>query len=167
MQFSVFAIFLFEASLCFTCPKNWQYESSSGKCKQTNLALICTGDSVVVVAEVDDLYYNLPKHKESETRIRIGSCMSQTGPLHSRYVEFFLLNNCDPTVEADKNGIKATWEVTGTAIDGFNDVYTYSLSCSVKTSLEGQAQDIQGITDSPNLILESSNQNTYLSICQK
>lgn len=157
MQLSIFAFFILEATFCFTCPKNWQYESSTGECRQTSLALICTGDSVVVVADVADLYFNLPQQDESDTRLQIGSCIGQTGPFHSRYVEFFHLNDCDPIVEAEEDGIKATWEVTGTAIDGYNDVYCYSLSCLIRTNLEAEVSDIQGVDDQPDLVLQSSN----------
>ncbi|CBY23533.1 unnamed protein product [Oikopleura dioica] len=164
MKFSIFAFLFIKESFCFTCPKNWQYESSSGKCMQTGLAIICTEDSVVVVAEVDDLYFKLPKQNEADTRLQIGSCIGQTGPFFSRYVEVFGLDECNPTLTADYDGIKAAWEVTGTSIAEFKDVYKYSLSCLIRTNLEEEVINIEGVTDEPNLILKTFNTESNQTI---
>lgn len=43
MTFFAFYFFFIREALGFACPENWTYESSTGTCKQTNIAVVCTG----------------------------------------------------------------------------------------------------------------------------
>jgi hypothetical protein len=126
-------VFLLRGFSANLCPTNWLYEASSGECKQTNIALICTGNSLVVVAKVDDLYLILPENDESDTRLQIGSCTGKMGPLERRYIGQYTLDECEPEVTAREDGIKLTWEVTGTSVSSFDDVFKYSASCEIWT----------------------------------
>ena len=156
MRFELLVFFLrgFSANLC---PTNWLYEKSSGECKQTNIALICTGNSLVVVAKVDDLYFNLPTNDETKTRLQIGSCTGVMGPLQRQYVSQYTLDECEPEVTAKDDGIKLTWEVTGTPVSGFDDVFKYSASCEIWTDGSKSKEavgEFEGITVEQDLIAE-------------
>ena len=143
MKLPTLASFFISSCTCFTCPENWSYESTSGECVQTSFALVCTGNSLVVVAKVDDLYFNLPANEEPNTRLQIGSCTGNMGPMRSRYIESFDLDECDPVKEEQNDGIKLTWIVTGTPISGFEDIYKYEASCHIWS--EGGQDEIENI----------------------
>ena len=143
MNLSTFATFFISCITCFTCPENWSYETSSGECVQTSFAIVCTGNSLVVVAKVEDLYFNLPANQEPNTRLQIGSCTGNIGPTRRLYIESFDLDECNPVKEEQNEGIKLTWEVTGSPISGFDDVYKYEASCHIWS--EGGEDEIENI----------------------
>ena len=152
------ATFFFSSFTCFTCPENWNFEISSGECVQTSFALVCTDNSLVVVAKVKDLYLNLPANQEQNTRLQIGSCTGNKGPTNSLYIESFDLDECDPAKETENEGVKLTWEVTGTRISGFEDVYKYEASCHIwSEGGQDEIEKIEMVTIEPSRIAAIDN----------
>lgn len=157
MYFELFLVFFIRGSFADLCPANWLFEEISGECKQTNIAVVCTGNSLVAVAKVDDLYFNLPTNKESDTRLKIGTCIGATAPMRSQYIARFSINECEPEIAVKDDGIVLSWEVTGTSVSGFGDVFKYSASCEIwtdgseKKAAEGE---FEGITVDNAIIAE-------------
>lgn len=119
-----------------------------------------SGNSLVVVANVKDIYLDLPSNQESNARIQIGSCTGSNAPFMTRFVESFDIAECDPTIEAIDDGVLLTWEVTGTSISGFDDVFKYTASCEIwKDGSEAFDEGFEGVTVAPSSIGDQETQN--------
>ncbi|CBY23532.1 unnamed protein product [Oikopleura dioica] len=166
MYFEIFLVFFIRGSFADLCPANWLFEEISGECKQTNIAVVCTGNSLVVVAKVDDLYFNLPTNKESDTRLKIGTCIGATAPMRSQYIARFSINECEPEIAVKDDGIVLSWEVSGTSVSGFSDVFKYMASCEIwtdgsdKKAAEGE---FEGITVDKAIIAEIVSESNKIS----